>query len=115
MRNNNKILLNRIFICLSINILLLLLLYNLPLETNHSLCIYKNITGKECFNCGMTRAFLSILHLQFKQAMNYNWKVVIIFPYVVIVYVITWYKYIFKTINLNETKKRLNKSSSKLN
>ena len=107
MKNNNKILLNRIFICLSINILLLLLLYNLPLETNHSLCIYKN--------CGMTRAFLSILHLQFKQAMNYNWKVVIIFPYVVIVYVITWYKYIFKTINLNETKKRLNKSSSKLN
>lgn len=96
MKINNKKILNRIFICLSINILLLLFLYNLPLETNYSLCLYKNITGKECFNCGMTRAFLSILHLQFNQALDYNWKVVIVFPYTVIIYLIAWYKYIFK-------------------
>lgn len=96
MKINNKKILNRIFICLSINILLLLFLYNLPLETNYSLCLYKNITGKECFNCGMTRAFLSILHLQFNQALDYNWRVVIVFPYTVIIYLIAWYKYIFK-------------------
>lgn len=96
MKINNKKILNRIFICLSINILLLLFLYNLPLETNYSLCLYKNITGKECFNCGMTRAFLSILHFQFNQALDYNWRVVIVFPYTVIIYIIAWYKYIFK-------------------
>lgn len=96
MKINNKKILNRIFICLSINILLLLFLYNLPLETNYSLCLYKNITGKECFNCGMTRAFLSILHFQFNQALDYNWRVVIVFPYTVIIYLIAWYKYIFK-------------------
>lgn len=96
MKINNKKILNRIFICLSINILLLLFLYNLPLETNYSLCLYKNITGKECFNCGMTRAFLSILHLQFNQALDYNWRVVIVFPYTVIIYIVAWYKYIFK-------------------
>ena len=96
MKINNKKILNRIFICLSINILLLLFLYNLPLETNYSLCLYKNITGKECFNCGMTRAFLSILHFQFNQALDYNWRVVIVFPYTVIIYIVAWYKYIFK-------------------
>lgn len=92
--NNNKK--NRIFICICINILLLLLLYLLPIESKHSLCIYKNITGKECFNCGMTRAFLSVLHLNFKQAVQYNWRVVIVFPYTVIVYILVWAKYVFK-------------------
>lgn len=92
--NNNKK--NRIFICLCINILLLILLYMLPIESKHSLCIYKNVTGKECFNCGMTRAFLSVLHLNFKQAVQYNWRVVIVFPYTVIVYVAAWVKYVFK-------------------
>lgn len=64
-----------------------------------SICIYKKITGKECFNCGMTRAFLSVLHLKFKDAIKYNWKVVIIFPYTVIIYVYSWYKYIIKEKN----------------
>ena len=86
----------RIFICLIVNILLFILLFFMPIETNHSLCLYKNITGKECFNCGMTRAFLSIIHLNFKQAYAYNWRVVIVFPYTVIVYAITWLKYILK-------------------
>lgn len=92
--NNSKK--NRIFICLCINILLLILLYMLPIESKHSLCIYKNITGKECFNCGMTRAFLSILHLNFKQAVKYNWRVVIVFPYTILVYIIAWVKYVLK-------------------
>lgn len=92
--NSKKI--NRIFMFLCINILLLILLYNLPMETNHSLCIYKNITGKDCFNCGMTRAFLSILHLNFKRAIEYNWRVVIVFPYTVIMYIYVWMKYIVK-------------------
>jgi hypothetical protein len=80
--------------CLSINILLLILLYNLPIETNHSLCIIKNLTGKECWGCGLTRAFLSVLHLDFKRAMEYNWRVIIVFPYTVILYVYVWMKYI---------------------
>lgn len=94
---NNKKILCRIFICLCINILLLLLLYNLPIESKHSVCIYKNITGKECYNCGMTRAFLSVLHFEFKQAFNYNWKVIIVFPLTLVIYLNSWYKYIFKS------------------
>ena len=91
--NNTKY---RIFICFIVNILLFILLFNMPIETNHSWCLYKNITGRECFNCGMTRAFLSIIHFNFKQAITYNWRVVIVFPYTVIVYIITWLKYILK-------------------
>ncbi len=105
MKVNNKRLISRIFIFLIINILLLLLLYNLPIETKHSLCIYKNITGKECFNCGMTRAFLSILHLNFHQAIEYNWRVVIVFPYAAILYLYTWWKYMFKNNSINPFKK----------
>ena len=94
----------RIFICVIINILLLIFLYNIPVETTNSLCIYKNITGRECFNCGMTRAFLSILHCNLRQAVDYNWKVIIVFPYTVLLYIIVWGKYIFKRREIYERK-----------
>lgn len=93
MNNNIK---NRIFICICINILLLIVLYIIPIEGEHSICIYKNITGNECFNCGMTRAFLSVLHMDFKVAIEYNWRVIIVFPYVTVAYIIMWTKYILK-------------------
>lgn len=97
---NNKNIYSRIFIFFGINILLFLLLYNLPIKTEGpSLCIYKNITGKECFNCGMTRAFLSVIHLNFKQAIEFNWRVVLVFPYTIILYLYTWWKFIFKKID----------------
>ena len=95
MQANNSKVVYRIFIFLSINILLLILLYNLPLETGRSLCLHKAITGKECFNCGMTRAFLSIIHLQFEQAYAYNWRVVFVFPYTVLLYLYVWSEFIF--------------------
>ena len=105
MKINKKKLYSRIFIFLGINILLLLLLYNLPINDNApSLCIYKRITGKDCFNCGMTRAFLSVLHLNFEQAYNYNPRVIIVFPYTVIFYLYTWWKYMFKKFDKNEQK-----------
>lgn len=44
----------------------------------------------------MTRAFLAMLHLDFNTALNYNNKVVIVFPMTIVVYLSTWYKYIKK-------------------
>lgn len=44
----------------------------------------------------MTRAFLSILHLDFKAAYQYNSKVIIVFPLTVGIYTYSWFKYIFK-------------------
>lgn len=99
----------KIIFFLVVNVILIIALYCIPIENSMpSICIYKNITGKECFNCGMTRAFLSVLHFNFYKAIEYNWKVVIVFPYTVIVYLYSWMKYInggkklCKTIKQNQ-------------
>ena len=96
--------LNRLLLFYIINIVFFLILFLIPInDNNFSICLFKNITGKECFNCGMTRAFLSIVHLNFKQAIGYNKNVVIIFPMTVTIYLYSWYKYIYKVTNYNES------------
>ena len=80
-----------------VNAILVILLYLIPLEGNkvlENLCIFKNIFGIECPGCGMTRAFLSILHFEFHKAIAYNWKCVFVFPLTVIIYLYFWYKYV---------------------
>lgn len=86
---------NRIIKLLIFNIILIIVLFNIPIN-NLELCLYKQITGKSCWNCGMTRAFLSILHFEFDNAINYNWKVIIVFPLTIIIYLYSIYKYIIK-------------------
>lgn len=85
----------RLKIFIIANIILLCILYLIPIKKlNIQLCLYKLITGKECFNCGMTRAFLSVLHLNFKEAINFNKNVIIIFPFTLVLYLYSWYNYI---------------------
>jgi len=88
---------NKIILFLIINAILLIFLYMIPIEGNkilENLCIFKAIFGIECPGCGMTRAFLSILHFDFNMAIAYNWKCVFVFPLTVILYLYCWYKYI---------------------
>ena len=88
---------NKIIFFIIFNLVLIILLYLIPIEdSNLSLCLYKAITGKKCYNCGMTRAFLNILHLNFHKAYEYNKNVIVVFPLTVIVYLYSWYKYINK-------------------
>ena len=93
MKYNNKLL--KIII---LNIALYIVLYNIPIQSKilENLCIFKNITGKECWNCGMTRAFLSIIQFNFKQAYEFNKNVIIVFPLALGIYINTIYKYIKK-------------------
>ena len=95
----------KIIICIIVNVILLIILYNIPIksDTSFNLCLHKAITGKECWNCGMTRAFLSILHLDFKGAIQYNNKCIIVFPLIVCIYIHWWYKIIFKKENYKES------------
>lgn len=89
----------KIFIYIIVNVIMIIILYSIPIENNsvlENICIFKHIFGKECWNCGMTRAFLSILHLDFENAMNYNHNAIIVFPFTVLVYGYSWYKYIVK-------------------
>lgn len=88
----------RFILFIIINLMLLTLLYCIPINAEElsTLCIIKKITGKQCWNCGMTRAFLSVLHLDFKAAYQFNYKVIIVFPFTIGIYLQSWYKYIFK-------------------
>lgn len=80
-----------------INIILYIALYSIPINSEilENLCFFKNVTGKECFNCGMTRAFLSIIHFKFAIAYQYNSRIIVVFPLTCVMYTYSWYKYIF--------------------
>ena len=91
----------KIVICAIVNIILFISLYNIPVENNHvleNLCVYKLVTGKKCYNCGMTRAFLSVIHGDLDKAMYYNSNSFIVFPFATFIYLYSWYKFIFKNI-----------------
>lgn len=60
--------------------LLLILIPTAWLERRRSLCLFKNLTGRPCPGCGMTRAISSASHGNFKQAFSYNKLVVIVLP-----------------------------------
>jgi len=90
----------KFFLFIFVNVMLITILYIVPLsfvgDGKFSICLYKNLTGKNCFNCGMTRAFLSLIHFRFDDAINYNKNVVLIFPLTMFVYCNAWLKYILK-------------------
>lgn len=60
----------------------------------HSVCLFRNLFGTECYGCGMTRALFSLLHLDFGAAWEYNRLVVIVAPLLAYLYV----KEVVKTI-----------------
>jgi len=67
-------------------------LYLVPLEwlvKQHTICIYKNITGRDCYGCGITRAVLSVLHFDFEKAFNYNRLIIIVFPLLIYIWIKT--------------------------
>ena len=66
-----------------------LLLCFLPIEWlngKHTVCLVKNIFGFECFGCGITRAIVSAIQFEFKDAYYYNKLIIIVFPLLVFVW-----------------------------
>lgn len=58
-------------------------LYLVPmnwLEKQDAICLFRNTLDLDCIGCGMTRAFLSVLHFQLEEAYNFNKLVIIVFP-----------------------------------
>jgi hypothetical protein len=73
-------------------------LYFVPLDwlnNQHSICLYKNFTGHECLGCGMTRALISAVQLQFRSAYHFNKLFLIVLPILVYLWAKTllalWY------------------------
>lgn len=52
-------------------------------EQGHSICLFKTILGRECWGCGMTRAFSCVVHGNLHKALGYNKLVIIVFPLIV--------------------------------
>jgi hypothetical protein len=72
------------------------LLYLIPVEwlnKQHTICLFKNIFGRDCYGCGLTRSVLSVLHFDFSAAWHYNKLIVIVMP--LLIYV--WIKMTFKS------------------
>ena len=73
--------------------------YLIPLEClfdeGHTLCLFHNLTGQECWGCGMTRALASVAYLDFEAAWGYNRAVVVVAP--LLLYI--WLKWILRLIN----------------
>lgn len=46
----------------------------------HAVCIFHNLTGRDCYGCGMTRALFSLLHFDPAAAWEYNRLAVIVAP-----------------------------------
>lgn len=61
-----------------------LLVYVVPREwlfdEGHTVCLWHNLTGNECWGCGMTRALASVCYLDFAAAWEYHKGVVIVAP-----------------------------------
>ncbi|MFA9205521.1 MAG: DUF2752 domain-containing protein [Burkholderiaceae bacterium] len=67
------------------------LLYIIPLDwlnKQHTICLIKNIFGVECFGCGITRAIISVVQLDFIRAIEYNKMVIIVLP----LFIYEWFK-----------------------
>jgi hypothetical protein len=50
------------------------------LERKQSICLVKNLFGVECYGCGITKAIIACVQLDFIRAFNYNKLIVIVMP-----------------------------------
>ena len=71
-------------------LLLFLVLIILPadfFDSGQSVCLSVLLLDIECYGCGITRAVLSSLHLNFETAFAYNKMVVIVFPLLIYIWI----------------------------
>lgn len=66
--------------------LILILLPKTYFDHGPSLCIYTILTGTNCLGCGMTRACMRLIHLDFSDAWEYNKMSFIAFPAIIYFY-----------------------------
>jgi hypothetical protein len=75
---------------MGIGILLIpVVMYFVPLEwlkNQHSICLFRNLTGHDCYGCGMTRAIFSALHFRFDDAFHFNRLYVVVLPLLVYIW-----------------------------
>lgn len=66
----------------------------------HPICIFKILTGHDCWGCGMTRAFNELFHFHFKEAMVFNPRIIAVAPLLLWI----WIKALIRAIHGTNSK-----------
>lgn len=61
-------------------------------DHGESLCLSKILADLECYGCGMTRAIMHLIHLDFEQAWFYNKLSFVVLPLLAFLYGQEFYK-----------------------
>tara|TARA_B110000014_G_C19838495_1_gene434702 strand:+ start:308 stop:616 length:309 start_codon:yes stop_codon:yes gene_type:complete len=70
----------------NLSLILFVLIVTVSYQSEISICLFKNITGTACIGCGMTSAIVSFYKLQIVDGINYNWKVIIVAPLIISIF-----------------------------
>tara|TARA_B100001057_G_scaffold443789_1_gene480208 strand:- start:298 stop:606 length:309 start_codon:yes stop_codon:yes gene_type:complete len=71
-----------------------IILFILPadyFDNGQSICASVLLFDIECYGCGMTRAVMHLIHLEFSKALEYNKLVILVFPLLTLL----WLKMVF--------------------
>ena len=67
--------------------LVLIILPATYFDNGESICLSVLLLGKECYACGMTRAIMHIIHLDFADAVYFNPMSILVFPLLVYIWI----------------------------
>jgi hypothetical protein len=76
-----------------------ILLFNLLAVDIFIPCIWKKIFKTECYGCGLTRAFVALVNLNFKAAYQSNRLIFIVLPLISYLIINDFYNYLKKHKN----------------
>ncbi len=68
-----------------------------------TLCLYKRFTGADCMGCGMTRSMVSLFHLEFGAAYDFNRGIIGVAPLLIWL----WVKELLRNVRLLSADLRL--------
>jgi len=107
MATHKKVYKNTLLICKLCALLLLPFLLSMfsldELEGKRSICLFKNVFGIECYGCGITKAVISSIQLNFTRAFKYNKLIVVVLPLIVYLWVKEIVK-LFDTLSRNSSR-----------
>ncbi len=72
-----------------------ILLFLLPsnyFDNGRDLCLSKLLLNESCPACGITRASMRFIHFEFKEAIEFNPLVIIVFPILCLIWAYWFYK-----------------------
>jgi len=69
-------------------------------HSTRELCLSKICFNRECIGCGITRATMHFIHLEFKEAWHYNKLVVLVIPFLAYL----WFGEIKRSLNILKKK-----------